>query len=66
LLFRIKLNTLYYTKTHRRQRLSVAISIRIPDELAAKLAVIARGINRQRIFLDDAGKNNFRTGCAAF
>jgi RHH-type transcriptional regulator, rel operon repressor / antitoxin RelB len=50
LLFSIKLITLYYTKTHRRQRMSTAISIRIPDELAAKLAEIAEETERPKSF----------------
>jgi RHH-type rel operon transcriptional repressor/antitoxin RelB len=50
LLFSLKAITLYYTKTHPRQRMSTAISIRIPDELAARLAEIAEETERPKSF----------------
>jgi hypothetical protein len=50
LLFSFNAITLDYEINHRRQRMSTAISIRIPDELAVRLAEIAEETERPTSF----------------
>jgi RHH-type rel operon transcriptional repressor/antitoxin RelB len=50
LYFLITTVTMYYNKIHWRQRMSKAISIRIPDDLASKLSEIAKETERPKSF----------------
>jgi RHH-type rel operon transcriptional repressor/antitoxin RelB len=42
--------TMYYIKVHWRRRMSRAISVRIPDQLASKLTEISKETERPKSF----------------